>query len=100
MWKKFFPFGKIFSLDIYDKSSLQENRIQIFKGSQVDKDFLEKVTAEIGEINVIIDDGSHINKHVIETFKLLFPKLKDGGYMLLKICKHLIGKILEGILKT
>jgi len=79
MWKKFFPFGKIFSLDIYDKSSLQENRIQIFKGSQVDKYFLEKVTAEIGEINVIIDDGSHINKHVIETFKLLFPKLKDGG---------------------
>ena len=33
----------------------------------------------MGTIDVIIDDGSHINEHVIETFKFLFPKLKDGG---------------------
>jgi hypothetical protein len=79
MWKKYFPLGKIYSIDIYDKSSLQENRIKIFCGSQVEKNFLEKVTNEIGEIDIIIDDGSHINEHVIETFKLLFPKLKDGG---------------------
>lgn len=79
MWKKYFPFGKIFSIDIYDKSSLQENRIKIFQGNQVDKNFLERVTNEIGTIDIIIDDGSHINEHVIETFKMLFPKLKDGG---------------------
>ena len=79
MWKKYFPYGKIFSIDIYDKSPLEESRITIFQGSQVDKDFLDKVTNEIGEIDIIIDDGSHINEHVIETFKLLFPKLKDGG---------------------
>jgi len=79
MWKKYFPFGKIFSLDIYDKSALQENRIKIFKGSQVDKNFLDKVIEVTGEIDIIIDDGSHINEHVIETFNLLFPKLKDGG---------------------
>jgi demethylmacrocin O-methyltransferase len=79
MWKKYFPFGKIYSIDIYDKSFLQENRIKIFQGSQVDKDFLEKVTVLSGDPDIIIDDGSHINEHVIETFKLLFPKLKDGG---------------------
>lgn len=79
MWKKYFPFAKIFSIDIYDKSSLQENRIKIFRGSQIDKNFLDKVTNEIGTIDIIIDDGSHINEHVIATFKLLFPKLKDGG---------------------
>lgn len=79
MWKSYFPFGKIFSLDIHDKSELQENRIKIFQGSQVDASFLEKVVHEIGDLDIIIDDGSHINEHVIETFKLLFPKLKDGG---------------------
>jgi hypothetical protein len=79
MWKKYFPFGNIFSIDIYDKSPLQEDRIKIFRGSQVDKAFLDEVVKEIGEIDIIIDDGSHINEHVIETFKLLFPKLKDGG---------------------
>jgi len=79
MWRKYFPFGRIYSLDIYDKSSQQERRIKIFKGSQVDVSFLEKVTSEIGELDIIIDDGSHINEHVIETFRILFPKLKDGG---------------------
>jgi demethylmacrocin O-methyltransferase len=84
MWKKYFPFGKIFSFDIFDKSALQERRIKIFQGSQVDADFLDKVIQEMGTIDVIIDDGSHINEHVIETFKLLFPKLKDGGIYIIE----------------
>jgi len=77
--EKYFPFGNIFSIDIYDKSSLQENRIKRFKGNQIDKDFLNKVTDKIGGIDIIIDDGSHINEHVIGTFNILFPKLKDEG---------------------
>ena len=79
MWKKYFPFGRIFSIDIYDKSFLEEKRIKIYKGSQTDKYFLEYVTDKMDAIDVIIDDGSHINADVIETFNLLFPKLKDGG---------------------
>jgi hypothetical protein len=58
---------------------LQEKRIKIYKGSQVDKEFLENTTNEIGGIDIIIDDGSHLNEHIIETFKILFPKLNDNG---------------------
>jgi len=79
LWKRYFPFGKIFSLDLHDKSALEENRIKIFCGSQADNDFLTRVSSEIGDLDIIIDDGSHYNDHVIATFKLLFPKLKDGG---------------------
>lgn len=79
MWKNYFPFGRIFSIDIYDKSILQEKRIKIFKGHQADENFLNEVINEIGDLDIIIDDGSHINEHVIKTFNLLFPKLKDGG---------------------
>ena len=79
MWKHYFPNGKIYSIDIFDKSALQEERIKIFKGSQVDRAFILKVVGEIGETDIIIDDGSHVNRHVIETFKLLFPLLKNGG---------------------
>ena len=79
MWKKYFPFGNIYSFDIYDKSQLQENRIKIFKGSQIDIEFLNEIIKEIGELDIIIDDGSHINEHVIGSFNILFPKLKDGG---------------------
>ena len=79
MWKKYFPEAEIFSIDIYDKSPLEEYRIKIFQGSQVDNDFLDEVIKKIGDVDIIIDDGSHINEHVIETFKQLFPKLNDGG---------------------
>ena len=79
MWKKYFPFGQIFSLDIHDKSALQEKRIKIFKGSQVDIEALNNICNEIKPIHLIIDDGSHINEHVITTFEFLFPKLTNGG---------------------
>jgi len=79
MWKKYFLFGKIFGLDIYDKSPHEQRRIKIYKGSQVDEAFLNKISSDIGKFDIIVDDGSHLNEHVIETFKILFPKLKDGG---------------------
>ena len=30
MWKSYFPFSKIYALDIHEKSFLQENKIKIF----------------------------------------------------------------------
>jgi hypothetical protein len=79
MWRTYFPNSKIHGIDIYDKSFHQERRIKIFQGSQIDEDFLEKVIQEVGTIDIIIDDGSHLNEHVIKTFKILFPKLKTNG---------------------
>ena len=79
MWKRYFPFAKIYSIDIYDKSFSEEKRIRIFKGSQVDEVFLKEITEKTGTLDIIIDDGSHVNEHVIQTFKLLFPLLNEGG---------------------
>jgi len=79
MWKRYFPFGKIFSLDIYDKKFVEEHRIKIFQGSQTDVHVLENIINVIGEPDIIIDDGSHINEHVITSFEYLFPKLKQNG---------------------
>jgi hypothetical protein len=79
MWKNYFLFGKIFGIDIYDKSKFQEYRIKIYQGNQVDKNFLDNLIKEIGNLDIIIDDGSHVNEHVIKTFNILFPRLKDGG---------------------
>jgi len=79
MWKRYFTKGKIYSIDIFDKSPQQENRIKIFQGSQIDEIFLKKVILEISEPDIIIDDGSHLNEHVIKTFNILFPFLKTNG---------------------
>jgi demethylmacrocin O-methyltransferase len=69
MWREYFPNSKIYGLDIFDKTFHDEKRIKTFQGSQVDLEFLEKVVNEIGRIDIIIDDGSHINEHVITAFK-------------------------------
>lgn len=84
MWKYYFPNSNIFALDIYDKSKLQEDRIRIFKGSQVDYDFLEKMIAETGTLDIIIDDGSHVNEHVLGSFSYLFSKVKENGYYVIE----------------
>lgn len=79
MWKAFFPKANIYGLDIYDKSFHDEPRIKTFKGDQVDKEFLHSVVDEIGRIDIVVDDGSHYNEHVIETFKILFPLIDENG---------------------
>lgn len=79
MWKSFFPSSNIYGVDIYDKAQLQEARVKTFQGSQIDENFMNMVCDEIVSLDIIIDDGSHVNEHVIKTFELLFPRLNDGG---------------------
>lgn len=79
MWRTYFPRSMIYAIDIYDKTPHNERRIKIFKGSQVDEQFLSHVVDEIGSIDIIIDDGSHLNEHVLKTFHYLFPRLADNG---------------------
>ena len=79
MWKDYFPNANIYAIDLYDKSALQEPRIHIFQGSQADPDFLKWVAGEIGQLDIVIDDGSHVNEHVIVSFQTLFPLLADNG---------------------
>lgn len=79
MWKSYFKKAQIYAFDIHNKLPLQEKRIKIFQGSQVDHSFLDILIKKTGKLDIIIDDGSHINQHVITTFKALFPHLKDGG---------------------
>lgn len=80
MWRTYFPKSQIYGIDIYDKSPHDEGRIKTFKGSQVDEDFLFKAIRTIGEeVDIIIDDGSHQNEHVLRTFTILFPRLSENG---------------------
>ena len=79
MWRAYFPKARIFGVDIHDKSSHDERRIKTFMGSQADNDFLNWVVKNIGKIDIVIDDGSHQNQHVLSTFKFLYPKIDLNG---------------------
>lgn len=79
MWKAFFPHAVIHGLDIHDKAPLAESRIKIWRGSQTDEALLRSIASVPGGLDIVIDDGSHRSEHVIATFQILFPLLKDGG---------------------
>lgn len=79
MWKAYFPNANIFGLDVHNKRNLEEDRIKIFQGSQIDETFLRTVVNQIGGADIVVDDGSHVNKHVIRTFEVLFPLLRNPG---------------------
>lgn len=79
MWREFFPRATIWGVDIKDKSAHAERRINILQGDQNDPAFLRSVAAKIGSLNIVIDDGSHINEHVLTSFSTLFPLLASGG---------------------
>jgi len=82
MWRKCFSQGRIYGIDIEDKSCHNEKRIRTFQGDQSDAAFLRRVIQEIGTPDIIIDDGSHLNEHVLKTFEILFPLLaKNGVYV-------------------
>ena len=84
MWRAYFPKGRIYGIDINDKRPLDRGRIKTFRGSQADPRFLDSVVREIGGIDVILDDGSHVNSHMIFTFQHLFPRLASGGLYILE----------------
>ena len=79
MWKAFFPKARIVGIDLHDKTHMSEPRIEIRQCDQTDAEKLRQINAEYGGFDIIIDDGSHLNEHVIKTFGILFPLLRQGG---------------------
>ncbi|MCC2639956.1 MAG: tylE [Nitrospira sp.] len=79
MWRTYFPNAQIYGVDIFDKSSHDETRIRTFKGSQIDPEFLDRVLMETGPLDIVIDDGSHRNEHILFTFQYLFPRISENA---------------------
>jgi len=48
-------------------------------GNATDINFINYITQKYGTFDVILDDGSHVNRDVIKSFEILFPLLSDNG---------------------
>lgn len=85
MWRKYFgPDAIIYGIDI-DPTCRKFDGIagQVRIGSQDDPAFLQSVIAEMGGVDIVLDDGSHHMKHIPVSLEFLFGHLNDGGiYMI------------------
>lgn len=79
-WKEFFYRSNILGIDINpDCKQYEENRINVEIGSQADGNFLSRLCQQYGPFDMILDDGSHMNEHVIYSFQHLWNCVKSGG---------------------
>ena len=85
LWRKYFGSEAIiYGIDINPKCE-QYNGLhgQVRIGSQNDENFLRSVIKEMGGVDVILDDGSHQMKHIVESLNVLLKEVNDGGiYMI------------------
>lgn len=85
MWKNYFgPKAKIYGIDIDPNcKKFEEENIEIFIGSQSDKNFLQELKQKIPKIDILIDDGGHTMNQLRTSFDELFDHVKaDGIYAL------------------
>lgn len=86
IWREFLgPEATIFGIDI-DPACGRFNDVsgQVRIGSQDDPAFLAEVITEMGGVDVVLDDGSHMSPHMRASLQHLFPALNDGGCYLIE----------------
>jgi ubiquinone/menaquinone biosynthesis C-methylase UbiE len=81
MWKRYLgPFARIIGIDIRQEClALEEDQISVRVGDQGDASFLHRVVDEFGSVDVVLDDGSHLMRHMSASFKALYPMLSRNG---------------------
>ena len=81
MWRKYFgSSATIYGIDVDPNCADRVSAPNVARiGSQDDANFLKSVVEEMGAPDIILDDGSHIGRHQLESFRVLFPLLKEGG---------------------
>jgi Methyltransferase domain len=101
LWRKL--LGReavIFGIDINPNcAALDGQYASVRIGSQDDPQFLRDVVTEMGGIDVVLDDGSHIGRHQRTSFDVLFPLLQDGGHYIIEDMHTAYWPVFEGGLK-
>ena len=89
MWYEFFPNAIIYGIDDYSepgcikKEEIENDRIKILVADQTDEEKINEFLKDV-ELDMIIDDGSHMGFHQQKSFRFLFPKLKNNGYYIIE----------------
>lgn len=80
LWEEYFPKARIFGIDKEAVCKSHETeRSRVFIGMQEDGEFLQSVTDETGELDIVIDDGGHHMWQQQASFSKLLPHVRSGG---------------------
>lgn len=84
-WSEYFPNAMIYGIDINPECKKYESeRIKIFIGDQNNESFLNEIKTLLPDIDVLLDDGSHITSHQIKTFNILYNNIRKNGLYIIE----------------
>jgi len=84
MWEEYFPRAQLFGVDISPACrQYASDRISILIGDQSRTAFLERLAKKLRP-TIVIDDGSHVWSHQIETLQKLLPVVRPGGFFVVE----------------
>lgn len=80
MWRDFFPNARIYGADNDPARVFSEERIEVWPCDQASAAHLGGLLALTGpDVDLFIDDGSHVPAHQAFTFLTVFPQLEPGA---------------------
>jgi hypothetical protein len=99
MWAETFPDAKIFGLDNDPKTLLQADRITSYLCDQSKEGQLQAAAYLIGgDLDLIVDDGSHIAADQIRTARIFVPMLSaDGVYVIEDVHEERTAELARGL---
>lgn len=86
MWRNFFDGNaKIIGVDLNPNAKKWEKHgFKIFIGNQSDPNFWRDFFKEVGNVDIVIDDGGHTNKQQIFTLLETIPNINDNGILVVE----------------
>lgn len=88
IWKKYFTNAQIIlGLDLDPRCKdikFENDKISVVIGDASKLETRDQVCALSPDFDVIIDDGSHKSRHIIESFLLFYPMLVDDGIYIIE----------------
>ena len=85
LWSKYFgTMATVVGIDINpDCKRFQTDYFQVRIGDQSDPVFLQSLIDEFGNPDCVLDDGSHKQSHIYQTFEFFYPKMHlNSVYMI------------------
>lgn len=79
MWYEYFPNSLIYAIDVDNQTDKNNERVTTYICDQSNKTELDTLISQIGEFDIIIDDGSHVVSHQQISLGVLFKYLKSNG---------------------
>lgn len=86
MWREFFgQNARIIGIELNPEAKRwEEEGFEIYIGSQSDPKFWEHFKNEIGDIDIVLDDGGHTFEQQIITVENILPNIKDNGLIVVE----------------